>query len=278
MKIKLIKYSNGNYNNGNSKVFTFHLLKFKIGNSQKIGKKISFSLLKNKKNYKKLFPFVIKVNKLKMGYGRFGKSWNGSKTGNFYTSFCFINKNCNFIKIQRFNQWISLIICKILFNTFNLNFKVKWPNDIFLNDKKVGGILLEQIEISKKRELLILGIGLNLFKQNWKKISLSKKAISIEEIKPFSKKKKNLFEKKLILRILKSHNKFFSKRIDYQKDWIKFDYLINKNIKVKIKKKSRIKKMFGKVIGINKFGNLIIKDAKKIIVINSFYSKLKIIR
>ncbi len=42
--------------------------------------------------------------------------------------------------------------------TPNLNMQFKWVNDILINDKKVGGILLEQA----KHGFLLIGIGLNL--------------------------------------------------------------------------------------------------------------------
>ena len=35
--------------------------------------------------------------------------------------------------------------------------KLKWPNDIYINDKKLGGILIEKVD-----DLLIVGVGLNV--------------------------------------------------------------------------------------------------------------------
>jgi len=41
--------------------------------------------------------------------------------------------------------------------------RYKWPNDLILNEKKVGGLLLESVPISGKKEIgYLIGCGLNL--------------------------------------------------------------------------------------------------------------------
>ena len=57
----------------------------------------------------------------------------------------------------------AVAVCKTL-ESFKLSPKIKWVNDIFLNDKKVSGILTEaalQIETSRL-QYVILGIGVNV--------------------------------------------------------------------------------------------------------------------
>ena len=43
----------------------------------------------------------------------------------------------------------------------NTNISVKWPNDIFINKKKVCGILQELVTYDDKK-FLIIGIGINI--------------------------------------------------------------------------------------------------------------------
>ncbi|HCI48933.1 MAG TPA: biotin--[acetyl-CoA-carboxylase] ligase [Holosporales bacterium] len=43
----------------------------------------------------------------------------------------------------------------------SLNFQFKWPNDILISKKKVGGVLLEYLEGENDRSFLSIGIGLN---------------------------------------------------------------------------------------------------------------------
>lgn len=57
--------------------------------------------------------------------------------------------------------WIVYHSCSVTWP--DLNFKIKPPNDIFIDDKKVGGILLEGVQ-QGNNHYLIVGIGLNLLK------------------------------------------------------------------------------------------------------------------
>ena len=69
-------------------------------------------------------------------------------------------------------------------NIENLDYKFKWPNDIYLNDKKISGILIEKVG-----EFYIIGMGINInneeFGENNNGISLREatgKKYDIEEI------------------------------------------------------------------------------------------------
>lgn len=60
---------------------------------------------------------------------------------------------------------VSLIIASVLDNLNLSNIKVKWPNDLIIDSKKVGGILVENHPNSVS-PYVIIGIGLNYFMDN----------------------------------------------------------------------------------------------------------------
>lgn len=63
------------------------------------------------------------------------------------------------ISINTFTLVLGLAVIKAADkNISNNSLKIKWPNDIILNNKKIGGILCE-----KENNKLIIGIGLNIF-------------------------------------------------------------------------------------------------------------------
>ena len=45
--------------------------------------------------------------------------------------------------------------------------RIKWPNDIWVGDKKICGILIENILKGKQIRHSIIGIGLNLNEERW---------------------------------------------------------------------------------------------------------------
>ncbi len=56
----------------------------------------------------------------------------------------------------RMSLAVGLAIVDVL-RVFGLEAMLKWPNDIYINDKKLGGILIEKVN-----DLLIVGVGLNV--------------------------------------------------------------------------------------------------------------------
>ncbi len=50
------------------------------------------------------------------------------------------------------------------------NISIKWPNDIIVNDKKAGGILIENVLRGSKWTNSIIGLGLNVKQENFPEI------------------------------------------------------------------------------------------------------------
>ncbi len=58
------------------------------------------------------------------------------------------------------------------------NIRLKWPNDILVNCKKIGGILIEFVSIGKKN-FCIIGLGINIVKPSY---PINKFATSLNEL------------------------------------------------------------------------------------------------
>lgn len=56
---------------------------------------------------------------------------------------------------------VSISLVRLL-NKFGLNAKIKWPNDIYIDQKKIAGVLIENQLSSLTVKSSIVGIGLNI--------------------------------------------------------------------------------------------------------------------
>ncbi len=64
------------------------------------------------------------------------------------------------------SQIASLAICDVLSEICD-NVKIKWPNDIYVDDKKIAGILIENVLQGKSINRTVIGIGLNVNQKNF---------------------------------------------------------------------------------------------------------------
>ncbi|WP_185881744.1 biotin--[acetyl-CoA-carboxylase] ligase [Blattabacterium cuenoti] len=87
--------------------------------------------------------------------------WETEKGKNLTFSIFFKSIPLSIDKVCIMNMIISNAIHKILFSYSN-SIWIKWPNDIILIDKKIGGILIENKVLYKKIHTTIIGIGLNV--------------------------------------------------------------------------------------------------------------------
>jgi len=94
------------------------------------------------------------------GKGTYGKEWI-SKKGNLFLSI-FFPLHKRYPTFDEFSVINSILISSVIKNFCeNKNVKLKFPNDIFVNGKKICGILQEIITLNSQK-FLIIGIGINI--------------------------------------------------------------------------------------------------------------------
>ena len=111
------------------------------------------------KNFKSQRNICLMANKQTSGIGRRGASWE-SPEGNLYISI--LLRNILDIKHHFINTaYTSNIICDVIDKIFKIETKIKWPNDILINDKKICGIISE-IYNENNDTLINTGFGINI--------------------------------------------------------------------------------------------------------------------
>ncbi len=195
----------------------------------------------------------------KCGRGRTSKKWI-SEEGDLTCSFL-VNFKTNVNKLGQINLWfINKVFIVLKKLNPDLNVKIKWPNDLYLDEKKLGGILVETSILNEKVNYFLFGVGINLVSNpknlSYPTTSLSSLSKNISPLKLFLEISKtitnNYFELKYPS-ILKIDNNFLMNFKDF-----------NRIIKIKFKEKV----LEGKFNSITKNGELELVTSQKKLVIN----------
>lgn len=101
-------------------------------------------------------PICICANMQTEGIGSRGNSWSG-KRGNLFFSFVLKKDDLpKDIEIQSASIYFSYLLKDLLVNKGS-NLWLKWPNDFYIGEKKIGGTIT-----TITKDLIYCGIGLNL--------------------------------------------------------------------------------------------------------------------
>lgn len=95
------------------------------------------------------------------GRGQRGNTWTSDAGKNLTFSWLFKPVNLSPSRQFLISQVAALGICDYL-SRWNLPSRIKWPNDIYVEDRKICGILIEHSLTSERILHSIVGIGLNL--------------------------------------------------------------------------------------------------------------------
>ncbi len=120
------------------------------------------------------------------GRGRFSRSWFSPKGDNIYTSLVFTLPSEKKY-ITHIGQVMAYSATTLL-RKLGFSAAIKWPNDILIEEKKIGGVLTETYSLNNKI-LIVLGIGLNVNMSSETIKKIEKPATSLFEL---SKKQWNL--------------------------------------------------------------------------------------
>ena len=227
-------------------------------------KKIHFKTINStntylKENYHYLNDFTcVSSSHQSQGHGRYNRTWESNKNENLMFSMLIKDKTL----INNFSS-ISLVsaVCvyKLLTSYKIKNISIKWPNDVYVNDKKICGILLEGIA----SEMIAVGIGININQKEFSKeiehktTSIYKELNKKTSIYFLKNKLYNLLYKELI-KIKNNDNSY----LNIVKD---NNYLKNKEVIAQVDNKD----VLVKVIDINEDNTLKIKVDDKIINLSS---------
>ncbi len=194
-----------------------------------------------------------------LGRGSHGRHWFSPFGSNLYFSI-FWRFYRSPVYITGLSLVIGIMIADILRELGVVNIKVKWPNDLYLNYKKLAGILVEIIH--KKNNVInaVIGVGINVSMHSVDTAIINQKWVDLRQAGI------NINRNELIIFLLNRLYKalfFFEKKglSPFIQHWYDLDYFIDKPVQMLIGKY----KINGIARGIDNHGALLISREGQIL-------------
>ena len=119
-------------------------------------------------------PKAIFATSQKYGKGQFGRDWHSPK-GGVWVSAAINSEDSKTNHSQLFGLAVALAMVE-RFERLGVDVKIKWPNDLLVEGKKLAGILPRLFSRGGELRLLRVGVGLNVFNY------VPKEGISLKQI------------------------------------------------------------------------------------------------
>ncbi len=103
------------------------------------------------------------------GRGQAGSEWKSETSKNITLSFIFYPEFLDAVKQFYLNMAISLAVKDFCECVIADEVKIKWPNDIYYGDNKLGGILIENTISGNRLTSSVVGIGINVNQKEFDK-------------------------------------------------------------------------------------------------------------
>lgn len=130
---------------------------------------------------------VVSTTNQEKGRGQRGKAWESEKGKNLTFSIIlfpdFIAGDDQFLISKTVALGIWDFLNKTLHNkpgTINKRITIKWPNDVYVNDQKIGGVLIENSITRQTITQSVVGIGINVNQDSFSSNLVNPTSLALE--------------------------------------------------------------------------------------------------
>jgi BirA family biotin operon repressor/biotin-[acetyl-CoA-carboxylase] ligase len=124
---------------------------------------------------------VVIAEQQTAGRGRRGKRWHSPQSDNIYCSLG-VKKKFQPSHLGLISILVGVSIARVLSAQGYSEIGLKWPNDILLKGKKLGGILIETQALGEDMFYLVIGFGLNMTLDPSALIHIDQPAIGLTQV------------------------------------------------------------------------------------------------
>lgn len=197
------------------------------------------------------------------GRGRLGKFWVSVSGKGLYYSLI-LRPNLDLLDFSKVTLLAGLVVSDVLEDMYEIPIGLKWPNDLYVGGKKLGGILVESspLNCEETDRFMVVGIGVNVNHCNLdfpEDIRSASTSLNIESTKHLGI---SLIiaavQEKMLSRINEVEEKGFNEVLS---DWKQKDVLIGKIVEMVNSKEEVVS---GVALGIDNEGILQVRDTEGI--------------
>lgn len=103
---------------------------------------------------------VVRAERQTAGRGRMGSAWSSPEGGLYLTAL--LRPKVRSEELLKMTVFSCVPVAKAIEEVAGIEVQLKWPNDIMVHGRKVGGILAEGVSKGSKLDFAVIGIGLNV--------------------------------------------------------------------------------------------------------------------
>lgn len=168
------------------------------------------------------------------GRGRLNRSWVDLGDDNLFMTIVLKPSDVFNEIYPNLTQYLSVCLCKVL-EKYGLNPRIKWPNDVLINGKKIAGILSETVIQGSKFKGIVLGIGVNLNANQQDAEAIPDRVVTSLNLELNRKVDMQKFMQNLLDEFFANYNKFLAEGFISIKDYyIEKNCFLNKEIKIQV--------------------------------------------
>lgn len=145
---------------------------------------------------------IIRADYQQKGRGQFDRIWQSNPKENILFSIMLKNVKTN--QSHHIKHWIMLSVIRF-FQTYGVTPEFKEPNDLYVGDAKIAGILIESLSTDEIFDVVIIGVGININQTQFN----SFKATSLKELTDKRYVISHEFQK-LVLLLVSSYDEYLN--------------------------------------------------------------------
>ncbi|MDR1104484.1 MAG: biotin--[acetyl-CoA-carboxylase] ligase [Endomicrobium sp.] len=152
---------------GNKNLFNEYEIESRLKNPLKICKTVKYykQLPSTQTSVKKLAEknfeegFIIVAEKQTNSYGRIKRTWSSNAGGLWFS--ILLKPLIRPDEASKLTLILSIALKRTL-KEYKIDSEIKWSNDVFVNDRKIAGILVEMSAEQDRINWIVAGIGINI--------------------------------------------------------------------------------------------------------------------